>query len=222
MSDERDERVDSLVDAVRAAYHEPPSVPREEIWEAVEARIRPDGAAGRAEIFAPRRRWGSPGRRYLGWGLGLAATGLIAFGVGIGRMTSPAGAGAPTAQVEPAAESYAFATGEYLGRSDALLRMVRADARRGAIDPGTGSWARSLLSQTRLLIDARPDAPPAIVDLLEDLELVLVQIVGVAEGASPDSARASEELRLVLRGLEESDVLPRLEAATPDYGMAGS
>ncbi len=59
-------------------------------------------------------------------------------------------------------------------------------------------------------------------ELLEDLELVLVQIVGVAE-ANGDSADDRSELALALEGLAERDVLARIQAVLPaGPGLAGT
>ena len=111
---------------------------------------------------------------------------------------------------------------EHLGRSESLLTMVRADARSGSVDPGVSKWARELLTETRLLMDL-PEADDAVVlELLEDLELVLVQIVGVAE-AKGDPVDDRSELALALEGLEERDVLARIQAVLPaGPGLAGT
>jgi hypothetical protein len=52
-------------------------------------------------------------------------------------------------------------------------------------------------------------------ELLGDLELVLVQILGVANAPESDPARVRSELNLALSGLERSDVLPRIQAVIP-------
>jgi hypothetical protein len=57
--------------------------------------------------------------------------------------------------------------------------------------------------------------------LLEDLELVLIQIVGVAEAGSGDDARRRTELDLAISSLEAGEVLPRIRAALPP-GLAGT
>jgi hypothetical protein len=99
--------------------------------------------------------------------------------------------------------------------------MVRADARMGTLDPALAEWAGGLLSQTRLLIDARRSGDPTLEDLLQDLELVLIQIVGAAETGSMDEVRARLELELALRSLEDGEMLPRIQAVLPT-GMAGT
>ena len=58
--------------------------------------------------------------------------------------------------------------------------------------------------------------------LLEDLELVLVQVVGVTEHGG-DRARTRSEMNLALDGLKERDVLPRIQAVVPaGLGLSGT
>jgi len=83
------------------------------------------------------------------------------------------------------------------------------------MEPAMADWSRSLLSQTRLFMDVQNGTDPVLSELLEDLELVLIQIVGVANSSGGDQARALSELNLALKGLEESDVLPRIQAVIP-------
>ena len=104
---------------------------------------------------------------------------------------------------------------EHFDRTESLLTMVRTDARAGRIDPATADWASGLLTQTRLLLDASDGRQQEMGDLLLDLELVLIQIVGVAETGAMDEARARTELELALRSLEEGEVLSRIQAALP-------
>ena len=186
-----------------------------------------DGPPARVVALADarRRRAAQPRPRPAWWGAAAAA--VLVLGIGIGRMSAPAADGASDVatvlEPEPAeaASELGFAAREHLGRTESLLTVVRADARDGHIDPEVGAWARGLLSQTRLLMDARRDADPAVQRLLEDLELVLVQIAAVGGVSSPDGARAGTELELALQSLEEGEVLSRLHAAIP-FGMAGT
>jgi hypothetical protein len=64
-------------------------------------------------------------------------------------------------------------------------------------------------------MDAQGATDPVIAELLEDLELVLVQLVGIADDASGDRERVRSEMNLALQGLEESEVLPRIQAVVP-------
>jgi hypothetical protein len=137
-------------------------------------------------------------------------------------MTAPeGGAGQGFTVVRQASVARAAAI-EHLGRSESLLTMVRSDARSGGIHPGVAKWARALLTETRLLMDLPEADDETVRELLEDLELVLVQIVGVAE-ANGDSADDRSELALALEGLAERDVLARIQAVLPaGPGLAGT
>lgn len=223
----QDERMDELVGRTRATYNVAPEVPREEMWKAISAGIA-EIRAGRAEaatVDLERARHRRALSRHPGW-WAVAAAALVVLGVGIGRMTVPRAGGvaepdvasAPAAQPLGAARADALelAAREHLGRSESLLTMVRADARNGSLDPSTTEWAQGLLSQTRLLLDARRGGDPAVEALLEDLELVLIQIVGVSQaGSQQAAARTRTELELTLRSLEQREVLPRIHAVLP-------
>lgn len=228
-----EERMESMLDRVRETYHVPGEPPREAIWSAVEARIADAPAGGRGssgadvvELATVRaRRIGardSDRDRSLGWAVAAAA--VLVLGIGIGRMTAPA---PPVAGVAPGTGSDAshasisLAARDHLGRTESLLTMVRADARAGRVDPATAQWASGLLSETRILLDADGVAEdPSVQQLLLDLELVLIQVVGVAETGSVDEARARTELELALRTLENGEVLPRIQAVLP-VGLEG-
>lgn len=215
---------DELSELLREEYNAPPPTPRDEMWAAIEAGLEPRTTGVRSLDSAPSRRWAAL-RRPLAWSAAAAA--VLVVGVGIGRLTAPAPA--------PVAEAPAFmpngvdatvlrvAAVEHLGRSETLLRMVRADGRSGRMDPALGTWARGLLTQTRLLLDSSEDQDPAMRELLEDLELVLVQIVGVSQASGEDESQVREELILALAGLEQSEVLPRIEAVVPSgSALAGT
>jgi len=214
---------DGLGDLLREEYNAPPATPRDEMWTAIEAGL---GAGGQVRSLdsAPSRRWAAL-RRPLAWSAAAAA--VLVVGVGIGRLTAPA----PTPVAEAPAETpdgveasiLRVAAVEHLGRSETLLRMVRADGRSGRVDPAVGAWARGLLTQTRLLMDSSEDQDPAMRELLEDLELVLVQIVGVSKVAGEDESRVREELTLALQGMDQREVLSRIQAVVPSgSGLAGT
>ncbi len=213
------EPMDEFFDRLRDAYRVPPETPREEIWAAIEARL-PQEPRGVIPIGrGPRRRaHGVP--RLASWAAAAAA--VLVLGIGIGRMTAPVPR-EPVVAERPDEDLLRVAALEHLGRTESLLTLVRADGRSGRMDPAVGDWAASLLSQTRLLLD-RPGADdPALRALLEDLELVLVQIVGVADADGSDEVRARSELTLALDGIEEREVLPRIHAVLPaGTGLAGT
>lgn len=216
--------MDELSRLLRDGYNPPPEVPRERMWAAIEAGLEPREAGVIPLDRARRRRWTTV-RRPLAWAAAAAA--VLVVGVGIGRMTAPGGAPlAEAPSVEPAAEgapALRVAALEHLGRTEALLRMVRADGASGRVDPAVGEWTRGLLTQTRLLLDTSEEQDPALRDLLEDLELVLVQIAAVSDADGGKPARAREELDLALDGLERNEVLSRIQAVVPQgTGLAGT
>lgn len=219
-----EEPMDELSRLLREEYNPPPEVPRDEMWAAVSAGLESRKAAVVSLDEARGRRMARLGLP-LAWAAAAAA--VLVVGVGIGRMTAPAGPplaeSATQAPAEPDALVQRVAAVEHLERTEALLRMVRADGAAGRVDPSVGAWARGLLTQTRLLLDLPQGEDPAIQELLEDLELVLVQVVGVTEAAGGDGARAREELTLTLDGMERREVLSRIQAMMPPgSGLAGT
>lgn len=223
----RDDEMDEMLRGLQKGYNRPPDTPREEMWSAIEARIKAipapaskDGLEGESEgvlsLGRARRTRMAKIHRPLGWAVAAAA--LLVLGLGIGRMTAPGarsdGDGSvATTNADP--EILRAAAVDHLARTEALLTLVRADARAGTVEPGVGSWARGLLSQTRLLMDAQGESDPAMARLLEDLELVLVQIVGVANADGDNQDRVRSELNLALDGIDEREILPRIQAVVP-------
>lgn len=224
MSDRKplnDELNDEMREALRR-YHEPGETPREEMWQAIVGRVRAESGASTAtpenDLARPRSDGHVP---WLHWAA--AASAVLLVGVALGRSTAPDalttdGLGAPAAA--PALAGVVVGSGGldvvvrgHLGRTESLLTAVRSDGRQGRLDPTAADWARGLLTQTRLLLDARAGGDPALVALLEELELVLAGIVLVAESGSLDEPRARAELDLVLETLELGALLPRLQAA---------
>ncbi len=233
MDDDRmdEERIDpEVTEMLRGHYNAPPETPREEMWAVIQAGLEPR-ATVRSLDEARARRVAST-RRPLGWAAAAAA--VLILGIGIGRMSVPgrqartstptvAGAPSSSSTVGPDRAVLRAAAVDHLERTEAMLTLVRADARDGKVDPALGTWARGLLTQTRLLLDSPGTQDPAMRDLLGDLELVLVQMVGVTEVEGADRTRAQSEMNLALRGLEDRDVLPRIRAAVPaGSGLAGT
>jgi len=127
---------------------------------------------------------------------------------------------APTpAQVAVATDPGPFraAAVEHLEGSEALLTVVRSDARDGGLDPQLRSLAKGMLTQTRLFLDASEGGDPELRRIMEDLELVLAQIVAVDQ----DGSRTRTELELALDGLEDREVLSRIQTLS-GAGLAGT
>lgn len=204
-----DERMDELWGRIREAYNAPPPTPREEMWSEIEARLVPRDA-DIVDLEMERQGRLASARTAVEWAAAAAA--VLLLGIAVGRVTAPGGAPKVTEVEAETSAALSYVTAEHLERSEMLLRMVRSDARQGGLDPVTRRWAQGLLTETRLLLDAGGAVEdPSLADLLEDLELVLVQIVGAAQG----EGRAQDDLGLALRGLEEREVLSRIQAVTP-------
>ena len=209
-----DDQLEEMLTGLRDDYNPPPETPREEMWSIIQARL---GSHGGQVVSLEEVRRSRMARYQKPFGWGVAAAAVLVLGLGIGRMTAPG----VSPEVElarsdaPNAAVLRVAALEHLIRTESLLTLVRADARAGGVEPMVGPWARGLLSQTRLLMDAQGGGDPAMEELLEDLELVLVQIVGVANTSEGDQERVRSELNLALNGMEEREVLPRIQAVIP-------
>jgi hypothetical protein len=206
-----DERMDEAVVELARSYNAPPPTPRDEMWKALEERL------GRTEgdviPLARARRVPVAFHRLAGWGVAAAA--LLVMGIGIGRMTVPHGGGVLLASPSERSELLRTVALEHLGRSESLLTLVRADARAGRMDPHALGLARDLLTETRLILDAPDERDPSMRGLLEDLEFVLMQVVGAEESEVKGRHDAGAELSLALRGMDERAVLPRIQAVVP-------
>lgn len=206
------------LEGLRESYNAPPETPSEEMWDAIQARMEPlgqlspsGGAGGKTRPHGPNGVWG--------WVAAAAA--VLIVGVGLGRVTAPM-SNTVGGHTERAAEVKGrnpsvlrVAAVDHLARTESLLTLVRADARAGQVPPALSEWSRTLLSQTRLLMDAQTGDDPTMAELLEDLELVLVQIVAVTNDPVADETRLRSEMNMALDGLEKSEVLSRIQAVVP-------
>jgi hypothetical protein len=184
------------------------------MWEGVERQVWTGDRNSSAVALQPRVR------RVPGW-VGIAAT--LVIGIGIGRasmmVNRPAPATPAVAVMTPVASTvsgdtamsrpYEIETSQYLDQTAALLIALPSEVRSGRTDPRFASRAGELLTRTRLLMDSPAADDPAMHDLLEDLELVLMQVVRLQHGSRT-------ELELINRALEQRDVIPRLRTAVAD------
>lgn len=236
-----DERLDDALEELRGTYNRPPETPRDEMWAEIQKALptqERDAVTSITEARSRRRRWWArvPGAQW--GGLAVAAAALLVLGIGIGRVSvdrgfapqtatsdvDPAEDGAPSEPLPGAGRDSAFryAAVEHLLRSESLLTMVRTDARAGRYDAAVGEWARDLLIRTRLLLDSPAAQDPAMGELLEDLELILVQLARLGEEPS-NARRGQEELDLITRGMEEQEMLLRIQAVVPaGAGLVGA
>jgi len=211
MTDSHDRFDDLLHDALRS-YNHPPGdreMPLEDMWRSIEEQAFPTRRAS----------------RYAQW-LRIAAA--LVIGVGIGRIslsrgvqarTTPSASPAtvaqrPSATAEQTSPQLDPTTSRYLGQAAALLIALPAEASGGRPDEPFMKRANELLLTTRLLLDSQSGNDPAMRNLLEDLELVLVQVVRLEKEREP-SRRT--ELELIQQALDQRDVIPRLRSAASDY-----
>lgn len=199
---------------------EPPPAPREEMWSRIQVQRAQRAAAPHVIPF--RRRLTPP----VMWSAALAATLVIGFGIGrftqvtpvaapVATSTAPSTDEAVTDAADAVPAAYRFAATQHLQRTEALLTSLSVDAGTTTVAE-TSSWARELLTDTRLMLASPAAQDPALRTLLEDLELVLAQISNIP------TARAKEEVGLIQDGINQSDVLLRVRAATAGRRPAGT
>jgi hypothetical protein len=116
-----------------------------------------------------------------------------------------------------ASSAYQLTAVRHLSEAEALLTSFRARSTSDQqMDAQLGSWARELLSNTRLLLDSPVANDPQRRPLLEDLELVLVQIVQLSPGSTP------QDRELIEKTLQHDHVMTRLRTAIPAGSQRGS
>lgn len=194
MNDDRDEQLDQRIRAMARQIDEPPEVPREAMWTAIQARRE---AAKVVPIHTSRNPC------TMAWIAALAASLLL--GIAVDRMViHPSQAAPVTANTEPNT-ALQVTTTQYLSRVETFLTGFRTTDTDSTFE----GQARDLLASTRLLLDNQAISDARIRGLLQDLELILVQIV--QSGASD---RPSER-QLITDGLQQRQVLPRLRSQIP-------
>jgi hypothetical protein len=115
------------------------------------------------------------------------------------------------------ASAYQLAAVQHLSEAEALLTSFRTrSATDQQMDAQLGKWARELLSNTRLLLDSPVANDPQRRPLLEDLELVLVQIVQLSPGNTP------QDREMIEKTLRQDNVMTRLRTAIPAGSQRGS
>jgi hypothetical protein len=107
--------------------------------------------------------------------------------------------------------AYRLAMVEHLAGTEAMLTSFRAAAKHGDVDAQITTWARNLLTTTRLLQASAGQDDPTMKRLLDDLELVLVQIAQYTN-AGPHRV---EELELIEHSIERRGVIGKLHTNIP-------
>ena len=105
--------------------------------------------------------------------------------------------------------AYTLATVRHFTAVEALLTSYQTTPHDARGDAQMASWARALLSQTRLLLDSPAAADPARRKLLEDLELVLVQMTQLSPADTPI------DREMIDGSVRHNDVITRLRTAVP-------
>jgi hypothetical protein len=122
----------------------------------------------------------------------------------------------PTAN-SAASSAYQLTAVRHLSEAEALLTSFRTRSTADQqMDAQLGAWARQLLSNTRLLLDSPVANDPQRRPLLEDLELVLVQIVQLSPGSTP------QDREMIEKTLRQDHVMTRLRTAIPAGSQRGS
>lgn len=131
--------------------------------------------------------------------------------------TGPTVATAAPSGGSTSSSAYQLTAVKHLSEAEALLTSFRTRSTTDQqMDAQLGSWARELLNKTRLLMDSPVASDPQRRPLLEDLELVLVQIVQLSPGSTP------QDRELIEKTLRQDDVMTRLRTAIPAGPQRGS
>ena len=219
---------EEVLTTMRELYRRPPEAPRDEMWVAIETELPAERQA--TDIIAIGRVGGRQPQRgsvlSRRWpALATAAAALLVMGVGLGRLSvSPSGPPVDPPEVASAAASGEAASAEvgsgamrvaaadHFSRTESLLTMVSSDARVGRVDAEVGDWARTLLLQTRLLMNSSAVQDPMILELVEDLEVILMQVVRLSPQL--DGSQGGE-LDLITESLEDNDIMLRIRTILP-------
>jgi len=132
-------------------------------------------------------------------------------------MVATGGNDTPPQGNSTSASAYQLTAVRHLSEAEALLTSFRTRSTTDQqMDAQLGTWARELLSNTRLLLDSPVANDPQRRPLLEDLELVLVQIVQLSPGSTP------QDRELIEKTLQHDHVMTRLRTAIPAGSQRGS
>ena len=113
--------------------------------------------------------------------------------------------------------AYQLTAVQHLSETEALLTSFRSRSSADQqMDAQLGTWARQLLTNTRLLLDSPVGDDQQRRPLLQDLELVLVQVV---QQLSPGSTPQDREL--IEKTLQQDHVMTRLRTAIPAGAQRG-
>lgn len=192
---------DRLRDALRGL--ESPPVPREGMWRAIEAELRGE----RQAAAAPRRE-----ARRGTWALACA---LVVVGIIVGRATvterdDRQSGQATTRSDAPRRDSPALreATRQVLDRASTRLTEYRTAAAVEIPRDEMAAWSRTLLTDTRLLMDSPAGDDEELRAILLDLELVLARLVSLSIEPEAEDDGAKQVLEAQVR---ENGLLLRMQ-----------
>jgi hypothetical protein len=202
---------DKELNKMARSHNPPPEVPRDRMWEKIDA-ARSDRRGVLEPDFTPRR---SPAFRIIRIASGVAA--ILVLGVFIGRMSEqqPVPVPVPVAvrQVETSdpdikKDIYRLAARDLFSRADYLLTdfKVRSCGKDDLSE--VPAWAGGMLVQTRLLMDTDVAEDIEMKILLDELELVLAQIVGLSRD------NCASDMAWIRQGLQERDTIDRLRTVS--------
>jgi hypothetical protein len=202
-------------DAMRQ-YNEPPETPRDRMW----SRIKAERAERRVtEVPFSRRFWRSPRL----WAP-VAAAAVLVLGISIGRylapvetnVSAPGGSvaviddrgGSPSAgRATDKTNTFQMAAVPVMKSAELLLAEYKAGDTSDENGDSFTSRASALLTDTRLLLDSPAADDPELRGILSDLELILTQIIRLAE--------EKDERNLIDENIEKRSLIPRLRAKSP-------
>jgi hypothetical protein len=196
-------------DPVSIATGIPPTLPSSTDSNAPSPSVGPEVGSGVPSMGARSGREPASPTRVA---ISPATPGETAPNTGNGRIPP---SGSPT---NPGSSSaYQLTAVKHLSEAEALLTSFRTRSTTDQqMDAQLGSWARELLNKTRLLMDSPVANDPQRRPLLEDLELVLVQIVQLSPGSTP------QDREMIERTLQQDQVMTRLRTAIPAGPQRGS
>lgn len=230
-----DERFEQFLRENSADYESPRGeVPRDEMWKAIQAQ-RGTGASVPMFQRTAARRWawvGMAATLLIGVGIGryayrnqpepqpgVVATTPSTMSRGDAPQATPLDTPDAVVHDSPAAPAngagsanngaYAVASDRHLQAVQVLLTSFSTENADTRSDSLVATWARGLLTNTRLLLDSPAARDPQRARLLQDLEVILVQLVQRSPGA------AAADRSDVERTLEKTQIIPRLRSALP-------
>jgi len=202
---------DKELNKMARSHNPPPEVPRDRMWEKIDA-ARSERRSVVQPDFTPRR---SPAFRIIRIAAGVAA--ILVLGVFIGRMTDqqPVPVPVPVAvnEVETTdpdikKDIYRLAARDLFSRADFLLTDFKVRSCGKDELSEVPAWAGGMLVQTRLLMDTDVAEDVEMKNLLDELELVLAQIVGLSRD------NCASDMAWIRQGLQERDTIDRLRTVS--------